>query len=116
LQQSIPVIDTKEQTTAPQWYIYIVENRLGQLYTGVTTSPQRRIRQHRGEIKGGARALKGKGPIKFRWIASVSGKSDAMRAEYSLKQLKRPQKLALIKGVRPFPFKAEVCTHLFQDD
>ncbi|MEG3768404.1 hypothetical protein V5298_18050, partial [Alteromonas sp. 14N.309.X.WAT.G.H12] len=65
-------------------------------------------------LKGGAKALKGKGPVQLRWIASTLGKSQALKTEYQLKRLSRQQKNALIRhGKTPLtaPFDDTlVCT------
>ncbi|MEC7691916.1 GIY-YIG nuclease family protein [Alteromonas sp. RKMC-009] len=114
MQQSIPAIKVKEQTQAPSWYVYMVENRLGQFYTGVTTDPARRIRQHRGEIQGGAKALKGKAPLVFRMVVSATDKSAAMKAEYWLKQLSKRQKTALLDGKKALPGDFPDCTSQFK--
>ncbi len=47
-----------------QWSIYIVRNRLGSLYTGITTDVERRFNQHQNGT--GAKALRGKGPY-YHW-------------------------------------------------
>ena len=75
-----------------QWYLYLIENKLGQLYTGITTEPKRRIAQHRGELKGGAKALKGKSPLVFRAVFEVANKSEASKLEYAVKKMSRLQK------------------------
>ena len=93
---SISVLTENEDST-DRWYVYVIENRLGQFYTGITTDPIRRLRQHSGELKGGARALKGKGPLQFRLILNVSDRSVALKTEYAIKQLSRREKLALIE-------------------
>lgn len=41
---------------------YILSNRVSHTYVGITNNLNRRLRQHNGEIKGGARATRGKGP------------------------------------------------------
>ena len=43
------------------WYLYMVQTGNGLLYTGISTDPIRRLRQHSGELAGGAKALRGKG-------------------------------------------------------
>ena len=45
----------------------------GQTYNGYTVNLKRRLRQHNGEIKGGAYATRGKGPWEF--IAVFTSKS-----------------------------------------
>jgi len=85
-----------EEKASPVWYLYLVENRLGQLYTGITTDPKRRIAQHRGEKVGGAKALKGKSPLAFRAIFKLSNKSEAAVLECKVKKLTRSQKNKII--------------------
>ncbi|WP_416360007.1 GIY-YIG nuclease family protein [Alteromonas genovensis] len=80
------------------WYLYLIENRLGQLYTGITTDPKRRIAQHRGEKVGGAKALKGKSPLTFRAIFQLSNKSEAAVLECKVKKLTRTQKNNIIQS------------------
>ncbi|HEY9041167.1 MAG TPA: GIY-YIG nuclease family protein [Rheinheimera sp.] len=78
------------------WYLYMVQTASGHLYTGISTDPMRRLRQHRGEITGGAKALRGKGPLTLVFQQSLPDKSSAAKAEYQLKQLPRSAKLALV--------------------
>ncbi|MEW5682979.1 MAG: GIY-YIG nuclease family protein [Pseudomonadota bacterium] len=78
------------------WYLYMVQTAAGTLYTGISTDPARRLRQHSGELAGGAKALRGKGPLTLVYSQSLSDKSAAAKAEYQLKQLPRAAKLALI--------------------
>lgn len=78
------------------WCLYMVQTAAGVLYTGISTDPARRLRQHSGELAGGAKALRGKGPLKLVYSQSLSDKSAAAKAEYQLKQLPRAAKLALI--------------------
>lgn len=89
---------TCDAKTSSTWYLYLIENKLGQLYTGITTDPKRRIAQHRGEKAGGARALKGKSPLTFRAIFQVSDKSDAAVLECKIKKLTRAQKNQIIQS------------------
>ncbi|MBT3135663.1 GIY-YIG nuclease family protein [Alteromonas sp. ALT199] len=79
------------------WYLYMVENKLGQIYTGITTDPKRRIAQHRGQLKGGAKALKGKSPLIFRAVFEVADKAQAAKLEYAVKQMSRLQKDRIIQ-------------------
>ena len=96
-----------EGSNSVPWYLYIIENKTGQLYTGITNNPERRIRQHRGELVGGAKALRGKGPLSFKVIFQVGDKSAAARLEYEVKQLPKTKKLAIIAKAS---FKSYRCT------
>lgn len=76
------------------WSLYIVRNRLGSLYTGITTNVERRFQQHQNGT--GAKALKGKGPLLLAFYCQVGDRQRASQLEYQLKQLKKTQKEKLI--------------------
>lgn len=76
------------------WSLYIVRNRLGSLYTGITTNVERRFQQHQNGT--GAKALKGKGPLLLAFYCQVGNRQRASQLEYQLKQLKKTQKEKLI--------------------
>ncbi|WP_215395559.1 GIY-YIG nuclease family protein [Rheinheimera oceanensis] len=83
------------------WYLYMVQTGSGMLYTGISTDPVRRLRQHSGELAGGAKALRGKGPLTLVYQQPVADKSTAAKAEYQLKQLSKSAKLALAASYNP---------------
>ncbi|MCU7555608.1 GIY-YIG nuclease family protein [Alteromonas sp. ASW11-19] len=100
---SITANAENEESAPSSWYIYIIENRLGQFYTGITCDPKRRIAQHRGEKPGGAKALKGKSPLIYRAVFEVTDKRAAMKLEYQVKRFSRRQKEQLVNGKGPLP-------------
>ena len=78
------------------WFLYMVRMNNGQLYTGISTEPARRLRQHSGELKGGAKALRGKGPLTLVYQQPLPDRASASKAEYQLKQLSKAEKERLI--------------------
>lgn len=82
--------------TAKPWFIYMVRTATGQLYTGISTDPTRRLRQHQGELVGGAKALRGKGPLSLVYQQPMPDRASASKAEYQLKQLTKTVKEQLI--------------------
>lgn len=89
-------------TPAPQppepsrWSVYMVRTASGLLYTGISTDPLRRLRQH--QSGKGSRALRGKGPLTLAWQQEVGEKGAALRIEYRLKQQPKSFKEQLIQS------------------
>ena len=79
------------------WFVYMVRTATGALYTGISTAPERRLRQHSGELAGGAKALKGKGPLQLVFIYAMPCRSSASKLEYQLKQWTKSDKELLLK-------------------
>ncbi|GGO63854.1 hypothetical protein GCM10010982_01860 [Bowmanella pacifica] len=84
--------------TSSTWYLYMIENRLGQWYTGISTDPQRRFTEHQSGGKKAAKALRGKAPLVMRYCQSVGDRAQASRFEYQLKRLSKADKLRLAAG------------------
>lgn len=71
------------------WVLYIIENN-GYTYVGVSPDPIRRLRQHNGEICGGAKYTTSKGPG-WKHLCLVRGfqnKIQAMQFEWAVKHVK----------------------------
>ncbi|MNX41182.1 GIY-YIG nuclease superfamily protein [compost metagenome] len=79
---------------SPRWFIYLVRTDAGSLYAGISTDPERRLRQH--QSGKGARALRGKGPLTLVWRQGVADKGEALRLEYRLKQQSKAFKERLV--------------------
>lgn len=92
------IIAETAPTPKTQWQLYMLRTASGSLYTGISTDPVRRLRQHQGELTGGARALRGKGPLQLVWLFPAHSRSHASMLEYQLKQLKKADKERLLSG------------------
>lgn len=80
------------------WFVYILRCADDTLYSGITTDPERRLRQHNGDISGGARYTRPRRPVELVWQEPQPDRSAASRREAALKKLTRSQKLQLISG------------------
>lgn len=78
------------------WFIYIIETRHGEYYTGITTDVDRRLKDH--QEGHGAKYLRGRGPLTLIWRSFVGGKGDALRLERRIKSWPRAKKRLLISG------------------
>jgi len=87
-----------ENEEAAQWSLYLIRTAQASLYTGVTTDVQRRFAEHENKDKKnkGAKALRGKGPLKLVFKIVVGNRSDALKLEYKIKKLSRTAKQRLI--------------------
>ena len=79
------------------WCVYLVRCADGSLYAGVTTDPQRRLRQHNGELTGGARYTRARRPVTLVYQERCSDRSSACQREAEIKSLSRSQKITLLK-------------------
>lgn len=85
------------KTESSDWYVYLMQCADQTLYTGITTDVSRRLRQHNGEIKGGARYTLARRPVVLLWAEPHTSRSEASRREYQIKQLPRGAKLLLVQ-------------------
>lgn len=74
----------------------MVRSRSGKLYTGITTDPERRYREHCGEGGRGARFFRGDPPQAMVYREPAENRSDASRREAAIKKLRRSEKESLI--------------------
>ncbi len=80
-----------------RWHVYIIQAAAGLLYTGISTDPVRRLREHESGKKG-ARSLRGKSPLQIVYQTAAPDRSAASVLEARIKRLTRAQKLQLISG------------------
>jgi len=76
------------------FFVYVLQCSDGSTYVGATVDPDHRLRQHNGEIKGGAHAttMKVKRGCKWNRICCVTGFPDwvsALQFEWALKYYSR---------------------------
>ena len=77
-------------------FVYILRCGDGTLYTGVTDDVQRRLAAHRAGK--GAKYTRGRGPLELVYTQEQPDKSTALRREFQIKKLTRPQKERLISA------------------
>jgi putative endonuclease len=85
-------------------FVYILRCNDDTLYTGYTINLKQRLIEHNGdgksttELSAGAKYTRSRRPVKLLYSEELETRSEAMSREYAIKQLSRPQKLALIKA------------------
>jgi putative endonuclease len=78
------------------WIVYLLECGDKSLYCGITNNLNNRLKQHRGEILGGAKYTSSRLPLKLVYSEKVETKSDALKRELAIKKMTRNAKLELI--------------------
>ena len=77
------------------WFVYMLQCADGSLYTGIAKDVERRLREHNGELAGGARYTRARRPVKLVWKESCPDRSTAAQREAQIKALSRKEKLKL---------------------
>ncbi|MDD5388755.1 MAG: GIY-YIG nuclease family protein [Gallionellaceae bacterium] len=80
----------------PTWFVYILRCADDTLYTGVTTDPERRLREHNAGGKLGARYTRSRRPVALLHHEIAASRAEACRREVAIKKLTRDAKLALL--------------------
>ena len=82
-------IEEQKEDTKP-WFCYMLASKDGRkTYVGATIDPNRRLRQHNGEITGGAHATKGRVWTRRFLVGGFVGEKAALRFEWRWKYLTR---------------------------
>ena len=77
------------------YYCYILECTDGTYYTGWTTDPPRRLRQHNSGA--GARYTRARRPVRMVYVEQQPDKSTALKRERAIKALPRSKKEKLFR-------------------
>ncbi len=88
--------ENQENQTDQAWSVYILRCADNTLYCGITTNLQKRLRQHNGELVGGAKYTKVRQPCELVYSEKSDNRSEASKREYAVKQLTKAKKELLI--------------------
>ena len=85
-----PAIEAQKEVKP--WFCYMllsVDGRKQKTYVGATVDPDRRLRQHNGELVGGAHATKGRVWKRRFLVGGFDGEVPALKFEWRWKYLTR---------------------------
>jgi putative endonuclease len=88
------------KTGKRRWWVYLLSCERQRSYAGIALDVQARFAQHASGK--GARYTRANPPLAVLGAKSFGNRSAALRAEYALKQLTRPEKLAWARAQRAF--------------
>lgn len=78
-----------------EFTLYILLCNDKSLYTGITTNLEKRVKQHNGVLKGGAKYTQSKRPVKVIYSEKYETRSQALKREIIIKKLSRQDKIDL---------------------
>ncbi|MCA9360236.1 GIY-YIG nuclease family protein [Candidatus Kaiserbacteria bacterium] len=85
-------------------YVYILECADGTYYTGYATDLEKRMSEHNGEgdtktaKSAGAKYTRGRRPVCLVYKEVFKTRSEALKREYAIKQLKKTEKKLLLES------------------
>ena len=80
------------------WFVYVLVSRVGRTYVGIATDVARRLRQHNGELGGGARATRPGRPWRVAQVAGpVPTRGRAQSLEATVKRRRGVKRLAPVQ-------------------
>jgi len=93
--------DETQTPKTPQndWQVYLLRCADNTLYCGITNDLPRRLRQHNGEINGGAKYTQGRRPCQLVYSENHPDKSQALKRELQIKKWPRRQKEGLCSSL-----------------
>lgn len=80
------------------WSVYLLRTRDGSLYTGIATRVERRLIEHRSSSGRGAKALRGKAPLRVVFQRPVGDRALALKVERCIKRLSKQRKEQLVEA------------------
>lgn len=82
--------------SAPRWHLYLVRTPGGALYTGIATDVVRRLAEHRGGGRRGAKRLRSRAPLALVYQVALGDRALAAAAEHRVKRLDKARKERLV--------------------
>lgn len=79
------------------YFVYIIKCNDNSFYTGITNDLTKRLRQHNGEIVGGAFYTQNKRPVKLVYVEEHFTHLSAARREMEIKKWNRKKKILQLK-------------------
>lgn len=77
------------------YYVYMILCEDNTLYTGITTDPERRLKEHKEGT--GAKYTRAHGALEMVYLEEAPDRAEASKREAAIKKLSREAKLKLIR-------------------
>jgi len=84
-------------SNAKTWFVYVLRCADNSLYTGITLDVNKRLDEHNGIERNGAKYTQARRPVELVYQEASSSRSAACKREYAIKKFDKSQKELLIK-------------------
>jgi putative endonuclease len=81
----------------PCWLVYLLKCSDNSLYCGITNDLNKRLKQHSGELAGGAKYTRAHRPCRLVYKEISSSHSEALKRELEIKKMTKTHKEALVE-------------------
>lgn len=95
---SSKILSPPYQAPLSQWFVYLLRCADQTLYCGITTNLEKRLRQHNGELIGGAKYTKVRQPCTLVYFEEALNRSEASKREAVIKKMPKAVKEVLVEG------------------
>ncbi|MEK7160235.1 MAG: GIY-YIG nuclease family protein [Patescibacteria group bacterium] len=80
-----------------EYHVYILECSDRSFYTGITDNLELRLKEHNGELVGGAKYTRSRRPVKLRHFEPFETRQEAEKREREVKKMSRAEKEIIIE-------------------
>ncbi|MGD8559860.1 MAG: GIY-YIG nuclease family protein [Gammaproteobacteria bacterium] len=87
------------------WHVYMVRCSDNSLYTGIAKSLEKRLQEHNGDNRNGARYTRSRRPVTLVYHESHASRAQAARREVEIKRMSKKHKEALVFSSKSAPKK-----------
>lgn len=85
-----------QEVHAEGWFVYILRCSDGSLYTGIAKDLSKRVDEHNGDDRRGAKYTRGRRPVELVYREPAASHSEAAQREAQIKAMNRSAKEWLI--------------------
>ncbi|HIE40964.1 MAG TPA: GIY-YIG nuclease family protein [Thiomicrorhabdus sp.] len=82
-----------------KWVVYVLRCADHTLYCGITTDLNKRLRQHNGDLAGGAKSTRPRQPCHVVYAEHAEDRSGALRREAKIKKMPKIDKENLVRSL-----------------
>ncbi|VAW51358.1 hypothetical protein MNBD_GAMMA06-945 [hydrothermal vent metagenome] len=79
------------------WFVYVLRCADNSLYTGITLNIDKRLDEHNGIEKNGAKYTHSRRPVELAYLEATTSRSSACKREHAIKNLKKSEKEILVR-------------------